>query len=205
MGAYIDQHSADAAQVVPFLLQIAWPAGTTRWTSFGSTVITPGGAGRAPAATWTQRPFVPQGISSRQGQVLGTANIDIANEDSALSTYLYAATKPNGSFVTLYSAWLGADLNSVISNDEAVLFFGQIDSMDREPSAASRVMSLALGPPRDWKLRNLPRRLISKNCSVDFKGVLCQYAGADTLCTWTLDDCTTKGNNTNFGGFPWIA
>ncbi len=34
-----------------------------------------------------------------------------------------------------------------------------------------------------------------------FKSVRCGYAGADTGCTGTLEDCITKGNQTNWGGF----
>lgn len=37
-----------------------------------------------------------------------------------------------------------------------------------------------------------------------FKGSECKYAGADTTCEKTFDDCRAKGNIVNFGGFPAV-
>lgn len=34
-----------------------------------------------------------------------------------------------------------------------------------------------------------------------FKGIRCGYAGGDSSCTGTFEDCLGKGNNTSWGGF----
>lgn len=41
-------------------------------------------------------------------------------------------------------------------------------------------------------------------CRWKFKESECKYSGADAICTLTWDDCFTKGNSANFGGFPGI-
>jgi len=54
-------------------------------------------------------------------------------------------------------------------------------------------------------LKRFPLRLhSSKVCPYSvpalFKGIECQYAGADTTCTGILSDCRTKGNAAHWGG-----
>lgn len=50
-----------------------------------------------------------------------------------------------------------------------------------------------------------PKRLMNMGCSHVFRGVRCGYLGADGICTKTKTDCTSKGEVSNFGGFPWVA
>lgn len=41
-------------------------------------------------------------------------------------------------------------------------------------------------------------------CRWRFKGEDCKYAGTDMSCTMGWEDCITKGNSKNFGGFPGV-
>jgi phage-related protein len=52
------------------------------------------------------------------------------------------------------------------------------------------------------------RKIYKHSCrwihSDKFKGIECKYAGTDTECEYTYDDCLSKDNVLNFGGFPGI-
>lgn len=49
-----------------------------------------------------------------------------------------------------------------------------------------------------------PKRLHWNYCPWGFKGPECSYAGGDISCDHTLTDCKAKGNEVNFGGFPYL-
>ena len=65
-------------------------------------------------------------------------------------------------------------------------------------------ITFQLGIPNPL-LKKIPlRRYSSKKCPYAlpslFKGLECQYAGADPICTGKYEDCFTKGNIIHWGG-----
>lgn len=65
-------------------------------------------------------------------------------------------------------------------------------------------ITLKCGPANPMRRRFPLHRYIAKYCNWQFKEVECGYAGTDTTCTRTYDDCKTKGNLPRFGGFPGL-
>lgn len=53
-------------------------------------------------------------------------------------------------------------------------------------------------------IRKAPKRLHWNYCPWGFKGPECAYTGEDTSCDHTLTSCKLKGNEANFGGFPYL-
>ncbi len=71
-------------------------------------------------------------------------------------------------------------------------------------SSNTNEITFQLGIPNPL-LRKIPlRRYSSKKCPYAlpslFKGLECQYAGADSTCTGLHEDCFTKGNIIHWGG-----
>lgn len=64
--------------------------------------------------------------------------------------------------------------------------------------------TITLGVPNLLTQRFPLREYSSKRCPwatpTWFKGAHCQYAGADTECDGTYEECKSKGNQVNFGG-----
>lgn len=48
--------------------------------------------------------------------------------------------------------------------------------------------------------RKMANSIVTAHCDLEFKGSLCQYAGADTRCLKTWDDCKSKANTQHFRG-----
>lgn len=59
----------------------------------------------------------------------------------------------------------------------------------------------------EYLLTTLPnRQVFAGNCRWRrFKDENCKYSGSDTICRKTFEDCKTKNNLRNFGGFPAIS
>ena len=50
-----------------------------------------------------------------------------------------------------------------------------------------------------------PNRIVSSRfCQWSFRSDDCKYAGSDTDCEKSFEDCKRKGNLPNFGGFPGV-
>lgn len=56
-----------------------------------------------------------------------------------------------------------------------------------------------------WRLIAPRNKCLKNNCSHEFKGVHCGYAGVETECNHTLSRCRELGNQSRFGGFPSIG
>ena len=55
-----------------------------------------------------------------------------------------------------------------------------------------------------WK-KKVPRRTHQATCTWTFKdSVTCKYAGAQTTCDKSYDQCLSYGNYLNFGGSRWL-
>ena len=95
--------------------------------------------------------------------------------------------KVNNAFLATSIPALEADFENLVSrSDEEWIYF-------------------TLGVPNPM-LKRIPLRDYSSSiCPYAtptlFKKSRCRYAGADTTCTGTYEDCLSKGNQTSWGGF----
>jgi lambda family phage minor tail protein L len=72
--------------------------------------------------------------------------------------------------------------------------------------ANEKVAKFELGTNVDLLTAKLPNRILNAAfCSWQFKGVECKYAGSDTECEKSWEDCCDKGNTVNFGGAPGLV
>lgn len=64
-------------------------------------------------------------------------------------------------------------------------------------------VTFTLGAPNPLVKRFPLYKYFSSVCcwKSQFKGIECKYAGVATTCRGTLDDCRSKNNSVNFGGF----
>ena len=56
-----------------------------------------------------------------------------------------------------------------------------------------------------WRQTTPKNKCLKNNCSYQFKGVHCGYAGIETTCDRTLTRCRALSNQNRFGGFPSIG
>lgn len=95
-------------------------------------------------------------------------------------------------------------------------FFNSLNQLINDPISVSfkiesavatyGQVSFSLSIGFDFLLAYLPSRTMHQRfCRWRvFKGTECKYAGADTTCEMLWEDCVSKGNTLNFGGFPGI-
>lgn len=191
---WISTHADDAQHWRVILVD--WNISGThyRWTNYDIPIVTSGSAG-ATAATWSPMPFTISGISTTQGEASSRAQIDIGNADGAFTSFAWVASNTQ---ITVYEAWLDPTANNVISQQEVTLLTATVDSWVLTPAA----FSLYLSPLSPLVSTRIPRRQITVQCSFQFKGPACGYAGAETECNRTPARCTALLNQTRFGGFP---
>lgn len=98
----------------------------------------------------------------------------------------------------IYRAAIGDNL-SVIGTTP--LFMGYTDRVELD---ALRARFDIVNDFIKWNTKT-PRRTHSSACTWTFKDPdTCRYTGGQTLCDKSWDDCVTRGNTVNFGGFRWI-
>ena len=97
--------------------------------------------------------------------------------------------------------WLAA-LNAVPKVvGKSLQFQGIIDSVEitREKAVFHIFSHMYL-----WQ-KKIPKRRHSSRCNWTFKDSgTCQYPGVDSVCDKSWDDCLSKSNTVNFGGFRWL-
>jgi len=150
------------------------------------------------AKTWLSR-----GIEFGDGQQGLTPKVDnmsfeIDNTTLEFSAYVMSY-ETRGKECTIYRAAFNSSLQVLGS---AVLFPG---IMDRIEVDHKRARFDVINSFIRWNTLT-PRRRHAASCFWTFKDTqTCRYAGTTyTDCEKTWDDCTTRGNTPNFGGFRWI-
>lgn len=94
---------------------------------------------------------------------------------------------------------LNVDTNSII--DDPITASFKIKGAKARKGQVDFTLSMGF----DYLLTTVPKRIMKQSfCDWKFKDTYCKYAGADTECEKTFDDCREKGNAINFGGFPGI-
>ena len=147
--------------------------------------------------TYTRFPITIDMISENNKSMIDTVNLTISNVSRVIQSYLESYDL-RGKKVSIKTVWANqlADANAYI---EDVLY---IDSYTADQNNVSFILTTKF----DVLDVELQLRRYSRNyCNWKFKGTECGYAGSDTVCNKTKQDCKNNKNNyARFGGFPSI-
>lgn len=137
--------------------------------------------------------------TSTEGEV-GNVRVTIANANRAIGLLTEQYAGLSGCLVKIRSVFADhlGDTSMIVER-----FWGYVSSV-RFPDAIS--CSIEVTGALDLDNVVVPRRYYQREfCSFVFKNAdTCKYAGALTTCKKTIEDCITRGNVQNFGGFPLI-
>ncbi len=129
--------------------------------------------------------------------MIDSVNLTVANVSRVIQSYLESYDL-RGKKVSIKTVWANqlADTSAYIED----VFY--IDSYTADQDNVSFVLTSKF----DVLDVELPLRRYSRNyCNWKFKGTECGYAGSDTTCNKTKQDCKNNKNNyARFGGFPSI-
>jgi lambda family phage minor tail protein L len=147
--------------------------------------------------TYTRFPISIDMISENNKSVIDMVNLTVSNVSRIIQSYLESYDL-RGKKISIKTVWANqlADANAYIED----VFY--IDSYTADQNNVSFVLTTKF----DVLDVELPLRKYSRNyCNWKFKGTECGYAGADTVCNKTKQDCkNNKHNYARFGGFPSI-
>lgn len=210
-------NAGDSGLASFLLLYIAFPT-PLRICNADFDIITASGAypagGNPGAHTWyhnnvidpTGRYFSIPSMSLNSADTVGPDEIHIDNGDNYLSAILFSAGAGVGVEVQVYQALFPMPITSALPDDLKFRLLRVVETVKLVPDPTKREAVLTLAPYRDFQAMVIPRRHLSPQCTFTFKEThSCQYVGADTSCTRTKADCTSKANTAHFGGFETIA
>lgn len=94
----------------------------------------------------------------------------------------------------------------IISNSNKMENYSELELTFsvQSSSATSEAITFTLGTPNPFRRRFPQSRFIANHCNWQFKSIECAYAGTDSTCKRTLDDCKSKNNSVRFGGYPGL-
>lgn len=150
--------------------------------------------------TWQAFPFELDELGAGAAGEVPQVNLRVANASRAIERYLIDYDnylKSTGSsekiIVNIYV------VNSNELDDPTSVVEHQY--ILRQPTTTTQWATFQLSADNPFKVRIPRNRILKNHCGYAFKGDLCQYAGAETLCNRTYTRCTELSNKTNFGGF----
>lgn len=173
-------------------------------------IVTASGAypagGNPGAHTWTHgRYFTCPGLSLNTSDTVGPDEIRLDNADLYMSSILIFDITV-GVTVEVYQALFPMPITAALPDDVKMRALRVTDTLRLVSDPTKREALVTLAPYRDLQAIVIPRRHWSPQCTFTFKEpASCQYAGGDTSCTRTKNDCVAKGNSIHFGGFETIA
>lgn len=144
------------------------------------------------SVTFNSETYTPRDLSVSDIPVGGGPTIDLADGDGIVKAAFFAEGQFGELTVLIVEQLLDA-------NDDWLTI----------RSGSFVVRSCEWGPA-DFRLflkeslavkRHAGLSVAGPHCDLVFKGTLCGYAGADTRCLKTWDDCSTKSNTAKFRGF----
>ncbi len=147
------------------------------------------------AATWVGYDFTIGSLVQNQSSPLDVSYVDIQNLDNVWSDYLLNDGIRFRS-VQIWQAWFDTTDGSFIGSLK--MYDGRTD----EATLDGNRIKISLAPHRTPWTVQIPARRMIPTCQYLFKNAdTCQYGGSDTSCNRTIIDCTSKSNQTHFGGF----
>ncbi len=130
---------------------------------------------------------------------LNTINLRVSNVTRVFQAYMEALSGGQGTTVQMTFA----NLNNLDADYSEIQWDFDLISV----SSDNKWITFVLGAENLMKQRFPLFRYIANHCKwvYRFKGAECKYAGEDTTCTGTLEDCRAKGNSANFGGYKGLS
>lgn len=136
----------------------------------------------------------------------GNFEIDVKMDIEEAPSLRITANDPTGFIrerMTTYGGGVGSDCVLMVVNT------GNLDQPPEisetfevtQASTDNYNVTFQLGMENPLSVRFPRRTMYRDQCPLVFKGGECRYAGADGSCTYTWEDCVSKGNQANFGGF----
>ncbi len=167
-----------------------------RYTNFDVSITTTVVSG-AGAYTYDSIGYTIESMYYSVGNIVDEANIHIDNVNQVM-TLFFGGNNIQGQQANI---WVGVmDINGIVL-DVLNLFNGEIDSFQLDQGK----LTLKLGSYfSKWSHKSVSRHGSLCRWRV-FKGIECQYVGAETVCDRTYKKCGDVYSNTaNFGGFRWL-
>jgi hypothetical protein len=150
--------------------------------------------------TYTPRGFKFQPAKYSTGRIVDQVQIEYDNLDSVLTSVFVDGT-PQDSDAMLMVVIVDDDGTLVSdTDDDVVLFDGQIDSWVLDEEKLKVTITSALSK---WSQKTLSKHPKSCRWKV-FKGTECQYAGGSSWCDRTYARCIALSNTANFGGYRFL-
>jgi len=200
---YINAHRADHQRPVAHLVDIAIVGDQTYYlTDYDAPIKFPA----SDPHTYTPGDGVELSAIRSNEDTLAECGVSILNafdnEWGSLASGFFGENRTP--IVTIREVWVNTATNPATvlatSGEEAQMIL--CSGVATAPEWSLDKLSFNVVNGQTGRARKLPFRQYSTSCPYRlFKGFQCQYQGADTACTRTLADCTTKGNSHRFGGF----
>lgn len=133
---------------------------------------------------------------AKKGEVPKTT-LKISNHGKQAQYYVELGDGGVGSLVTIYVA----NSKHLDNPDPAQTFSFEATKC----TCSTEWITFTISAENPYSLK-FPRNSVHKNdCRFKFKGPRCQYDGPDLSCSHDLDDCRSKNNSHNFGGFTGVG
>jgi hypothetical protein len=147
--------------------------------------------------TYVSRQFEVSNVEYSASPTVDKITVDFDNVDLHFSQ-LVLAEEVRGKIMIVHQASINRNYEVTGRTFE---FWGVIDSVEiTETKARFNVFSHMYL----WQ-KKVPKRRHSSRCPWTFKDSgTCKYAGGDSNCDKSWDDCSAKANTVNFGGFRWV-
>ncbi len=143
------------------------------------------------SVNYTAMPIKIDSVGSNKTGMVSEITMTLSNL-TQLGTQWVSGSEIRGSEVNVYI------IDATLPDEKILIFSGIIDRVGLNRDT----FVLTIRERNDYIGEQLPRRTHSRRCMWVFKGNECKYAGLDTTCGKTWEDCVAKNNTENFGGFP---
>lgn len=146
---------------------------------------------------YTAFPITHDTVADNTSGEIDQVTVKLANVSREIQAYLETYDW-RGLKVTITAVFL----EELADADDSVVHTFYIDNYTADEESVSFVLTTKF----DLLDIQLPLRTYNRNhCGWKFKSTECGYAGAETICNKTKQDCRDNKNNvTRFGGFPSI-
>jgi phage-related protein len=143
--------------------------------------------------TWTAFPFKLSIVESNSKGQIPQVTLKVCNITRLLTPYLESLDGGIGSTIKVIVV-----NNGLLDEDYSELEL-EFSVMDCNADAYWVMWILGMANPLN---RRFPLyRFLANHCNWVFRGAECGYAGSETICDRTFDDCVARANTANFGGF----
>lgn len=146
--------------------------------------------------TYQAFPFMIDAIKQTSSGKINGVSLSVSNVNKAILYYVESTNGLINSTVTLYV--VNANLLTEDYSELTLHFTIMGASVDEE------WIVFTLSSPSPLRRRFPQDKYLARFCNWTYKGAECKSTHGDTTCKKTKDDCESKGNLANFGGYPGL-